>query len=126
MFFHSSGWRGFGSPETILPARCAFVADLADQLRAEQTFAVIFENNRVDLRQAATDAIDDARDLRRGRGADLLPVHANDLLVARDNPRFHDGLEIGVLDCVRGIDFLLGQQVAQLPPTAVRPDQAND
>ncbi len=34
--------------------------------------------------------------------------------------------KLGVLDCVRGVDFLFGQKLAQLPPAAIRPDQAND
>ena len=35
-------------------------------------------------------------------------------------------MEVGVLDCVGGIDLLFGQQVAQLPAAAIRPDHSDD
>ena len=34
--------------------------------------------------------------------------------------------KFGILDCVRGIDFLLGQEFAELPPAAVRADHPDD
>ncbi len=102
------------------------VTNLPDQIGREQPFAVIFKNNGVSLGQTTADLSGDLGDLSRGRGAHLLPIHPNNLLVARDNPRFHDRPKLGVLDRIRGIDSLLGQKLAQLPAAAIRPDQAND
>jgi hypothetical protein len=63
-----------------LPGTDRVVAYLPDQFGAEETFAVVFENDGVDLGKPTPNVVGDARDLRRGRGANLLPIHEAQLL----------------------------------------------
>src|SRR5205814_5528291 len=101
-------------------------AYVTDQFGTEEAFAVVFENDGVDLGKTPPNVLGNARDLLWGRGANLFSIHPHDLLIACDNPRLHDRPETGFLNYIRGIDFLVGQETAELPPVAVRSDEADD
>src|SRR5205814_733324 len=109
-----------------LPGGGCVVAYLTDQFRTEESFTVIFENDGVDLGETTPNIFGNARDLRWGRGANLLPIHPHDLLITCDDTCFYDRPETSILNYVRGIDFLVSQEPAELPPIMVRSDQAQD
>ncbi len=60
------------------------------------------------------------------RPADFFAIDPHDLLVPRDNPRFHDRPEIRVLEHEVGLDFLRAQQIEKSPPAGVGADRADD
>ena len=64
--------------------------------------------------------------MRRGRGAQLFPIHANDLLIARDDARLHDRSETCILDRRCGIDLLFGQKLTKLTAAAVGTEHADN
>src|SRR5436190_20511451 len=101
-------------------------ADRANQFRRKQSFAVIFEDNGVGLGEKGARTLGQAGDLGRGGGANLLAVHPNDLLVARDDACFYDRSKVGVFDYVCGIDLLFRQKLTELPSAAVRSNYAEN
>jgi hypothetical protein len=56
----------------------------------------------------------------------LLAIDPHDLLMARDDARFHDGAKTRVLQNEVGFDFLRAQKIEQLPPAGIGSDRSDD
>ena len=100
--------------------------NLRDEVGSQKSFAVIFENNGVDLGQHGAHGGGDRFNLLRGKADDAFPVDPDDLLLPGDDARFDDGLEPGVLDCDGGVDLFAGQQFAQMFALGVLAEEADD
>ncbi len=64
--------------------------NLRDQFGRQETLAIIFEDNRVDLRKILSNRCNDLFNLCRRWSSKLLAVDTHDLLMARDDAGFND------------------------------------
>ncbi len=97
---------GFGSAVAIFPAALRSREICLTRSALEKPLAVVLENEGVEFRQDFAQAGHDLGDLRIRRIANLFPIDADDLLMAGDDARFHDGAEIGIGHDEAGVDFL--------------------
>ena len=100
---------------------CAsIVRNLRHQLGRQEAFAVIFEDDRVDLRETLPNRCDDFCNLCRRRSCKLLAINTDHLLVARDYPGFYNGVKRLLLDGVGDVDLSFGQQLTKLLATVIQ------
>ena len=82
--------------------------DPRHEFGSEESFAIIFEDDRVDFRKGIFNRFHHRPDLFRRRRNNFLPVDPYDLLLTRNDPRLHDGGTIGGDGAAHRVDFLLG------------------
>src|SRR6266480_184741 len=105
--------------------RAGFTRDLHHQFARDKAFAVIFEDDRVDVGQLFPDRAHDFSDLR-GRGSgEFFAVDPYYLLMPGDDSRLNNGREFFIFDRIRDVDLALGQQLAQLLAAPVLSDQTD-
>src|SRR5438046_2642736 len=108
-----------------LSCRARILCDLRNHLCRQETLAVIFKNDRVDVGNILLDCCHDLLKLPCRWPAKLFPIDTDNLLVARDNPRFQNCPKRLVFNRVGDIDSLSRQQFQELLLTAVFSEQSD-
>ena len=100
---------GIGISRDDLAGRARVIGDLRNHLRRQKTFAIIFENDRVDLWNILLDRCHDLLKLLWRWPGKLFAIDTDNLLMTRDDPRLQNRAKRLVFNRIRDIDFLSGQ-----------------
>src|SRR5262245_18567116 len=109
-----------------LAHRACSLCDLRHQFGREETLAVVFETNCVGLRNFFSDGGNDLLILGRRWADKLFAVDTDDLLIARNDAGFDDGLKSRLFNGIGSVDLLFGQQLPELLSAAVFSEQTDD
>ena len=90
-----------------LACRACLSRDLRNHRSGQETFAVIFENDRINIPKILPHSCHDPLNFLVREGDKLLAVDTNDLLLTRYDSRFQNGPKRFVFKYLGNIDFLL-------------------
>src|SRR5437588_7256164 len=117
---------GIGIGRHDLAGRARNLCNLRNNVSRQKPFAVVFKDNRVCLRNGVSDRREHMLDLVYRWPGKLFTIDANNLLMTRNDARFHNRAERLVFNRVGEIDFLFCQQFLKLLATAIVSQQADD
>src|SRR5437867_1658286 len=116
---------GIGISRDDLSSHTRVTRNFRNQLIGQEAFAIIFEDDRVRLRDILSNCGYDFCNLCRRWVDKLLAIDTNDLLMTRDDAGLYNGAKRLTLDRIGDVDFFLGQYFPELLATAIFSQRAN-
>src|SRR2546423_10842733 len=89
-----------------LACRQSCFGNLTHEVRAEKSFAVIFENHGIDFGQLPREIANNSGDMGAGGGPQALAVNPDDLLISRDDACLNYRRKAGICYRVADVDLL--------------------